>query len=70
MSKAEFAFGFADAIGLSTDNLVRISSSSVYALAAHRPTDMRMQCNKFEDYMKTKLPRLIDEIQVLAREYA
>lgn len=70
MSKAEFAFAFADTIGLSTANLVRSSSSNVLALAARRPTDMRMQCNKFEDHMKTKLPRLIDEIRVLAREYA
>ncbi len=69
MSKADFAFAFADAIGLSTTKLVRNSSSAARALAARRPTDMRMQCERFEEYMKIKLPRLLDEIQILADDY-
>lgn len=69
MSKADFAFAFADAIDLSTTNLVRNSSSAASALAARRPTDMRMRCDKFEDRMKIKLPRLLDEIHVLADDY-
>jgi dTDP-4-dehydrorhamnose reductase len=70
MSKADFAFAFANATGLSTKNLVRNDSSTVGTLAALRPTDMRLQCDKFEDYMNIKLPRLIDEIQVLADGYS
>lgn len=69
MSKAEFAFAFADAIGLSTTNLVRKSSGSASALAARRPTDMRMRCDKFEDSIGLRLPRLIDEIKILADDY-
>lgn len=69
MSKADFAFAFAGAVGLPTNALVRSNASAVATLAARRPTDMRMQCEKFEMRMGFKLPRLIDEIQVLAREY-
>jgi len=69
MSKADFAFAFAEAIGLATTNLVRSNSSTVSELAARRPTDMRMQCDKFEDHIKIKLPRLIDEIKILAYDY-
>jgi len=69
MSKADFAFAFADATGLSTTNIVRNASSAIGTLAARRPTDMRMQCDRFEDRMGLRLPRLIDEIQVLANDY-
>lgn len=69
MSKADFAFSFAVAVGLPTKALVRSNSSAVATLAARRPTDMRMQCEKFEKRMVLKLPRLIDEVQVIARDY-
>jgi dTDP-4-dehydrorhamnose reductase len=69
MSKADFAFEFAGAVGLSTNALLRINASAVTTLAACRPTDMRMQCEKFEMRMGLKLPRLIDEVQMLARDY-
>jgi len=69
MSKADFAFAFAAATGLPSTNLVRVNSSTVATLAARRPTDMRMRCERFECRMALKLPRLIDEIQVLAHDY-
>lgn len=69
MSKADFAFAFAAASGLPTANLVRGNASTVATLAAQRPTDMRMSCERFEYRMGLKLPRLIDEIQMLARDY-
>jgi dTDP-4-dehydrorhamnose reductase len=70
MSKADFAFAFAAATGLPTTNLARGNISAVTALAARRPTDMRMKCKRFEGRMGMRLPRLSDEIQVLARDYA
>jgi len=70
MSKAHFAFAFAAATGLPTTNLVRGNASAVATLAARRPTDMRMRCERFEARMGFKLPRLIDEIQLLAHEYS
>lgn len=69
MSKADFAFAFAAATGLPTTNLVRGNASAVATLAARRPTDMRMRCERFEGRMGLKLPRLIDEIQLLAHDY-
>jgi dTDP-4-dehydrorhamnose reductase len=69
MSKADFAFAFAAATGLPTTNLLRSNASAVDTLVARRPTDMRMQCERFEGRMGLKLPRLIEEIQVLAYDY-
>ena len=69
MSKADFAFAFAVATGLSTINLVRCKASGISTLAARRPTDMRMKSERFEERMGFKLPRLIDEIQVIANDY-
>jgi dTDP-4-dehydrorhamnose reductase len=69
MSKAEFAFAFAAATGLPTTNLVRSSFREVTTLAARRPGDMRMRCERFEDRMGLRLPRLIDEIKRLADDY-
>ena len=69
MSKADFAFAFASATGLPTTNLVRGNSVAVATLTACRPRDMRMQCERFEGRMGLKLPRLIDEIQMLSHDY-
>jgi dTDP-4-dehydrorhamnose reductase len=69
MSKADFAFAFAAATGLPSTNLVRGNASDAETLAARRPTDMRMKCERFEGRMGLKLPRLIDEIQLLAHDY-
>jgi len=69
MSKADFAFAFAAAIGAPTTNLVRNNVSTAPNLVARRPNDMRMQCEKFETRMSLKLPRLIDEIHLLAHDY-
>lgn len=69
MSKADFAFKFAVAVGLPTNALVRSKASAIATLAARRPTDMRMQCEKFERRMGLRLPKLIDEIQGLAQDY-
>jgi dTDP-4-dehydrorhamnose reductase len=70
MSKADFAFAFAAATELPTVNLVRANASDITSLIAHRPTDMRMQCDRFEGRMGIKLPQLIDEIRKLTYEYS
>jgi len=69
MSKADFALAFAEATSLPTTNVVLSKASAFATLTARRPTDMRMQCDRFEDRMGLKLPRLIDEIQRLAHDY-
>lgn len=69
MSKADFAFEFAHAVGLPTNSLVRSRAAEIYALTAPRPKDMRMQCDKFERRMGLKLPSLINEVQYLSKDY-
>lgn len=69
MSKADFAFAFALATRQSGTNMVRINATFNNSLTAPRPTDMRMDCKLFENRMSVKLPRLIDEIKLLADDY-
>jgi dTDP-4-dehydrorhamnose reductase len=69
MSKADFAFAFAAALGFEATNLKRVNLSSIDTLVANRPTDMRMNSERFEDRMALKLPRVIDEIQLISHDY-
>ena len=69
MSKADFAFAFADALDLETSKLKRIDSGFSVALSARRPSDMRLNSERFEAYMGIALPILIDEIYSVADEY-
>ena len=65
MSKAEFAFAFADKLGLSTSAVTRPTH-----LKAYRPKDMRMNSIKFERTVGIQLPQLKDEIDRVAEEYS
>lgn len=69
MSKADFAFAFADELGLSTLAMKRTATDQVTFLKTYRPKDMRMNSAKFEDAMGIKLPKLRDEIKLAAKEY-
>lgn len=69
MSKADFAFTFADELNYSTETMKRTSTDQVEFLDAYRPKDMRMDCSKFEHALGVTLPRLGDEIKRVARDY-
>ena len=69
MNKAEFAFHFARALNLSTSNMKKISVSNANFLNAHRPKNMIMNLTKFEKDYNFKLPKLIEEIELTAKEY-
>ena len=69
MSKADFAFAFAAALGLKTTNFVRDNFKSNSTLVANRPADMRMNSGRYEACMGIRLPSLIDEVSRLAYEY-
>jgi len=69
MSKADFAFLFADALGLSNFYLKRSDMGSVQSVVAKRPFDMRMNVSLFETSMGIKLPILADEIMNVANDY-
>ncbi len=69
MSKANFAFAFAEELNLSVSVMTRTSTDQVTFLKTYRPKDMRMDCSKFEKLMAIKLPLLRNEIKRVAREY-
>lgn len=69
MSKADFAFAFAAVLGLDATNLKRVNSHTINTLVARRPTDMRLNCDRFEARMRIRLPLLIDEVYRIAAEY-
>jgi dTDP-4-dehydrorhamnose reductase len=69
MSKADFDFAFADCLNLPTASMTRIDSSQAAFLKAYRPKDMRMDCSKFENIFSVKLPDLLDQIKIVAKEY-
>ncbi len=68
MSKADFAFALAQAVGLSSHTLQR-SQSADAALRAARPRDMRMDCSKLEQILGRRMPQLATEIALCGRDY-
>ena len=69
MNKAEFAFHFAKELKLSTSKIKKISVSNAKFLYAYRPKNMSMNLTKFEKNYNIKLPKLIEEIELTAKEY-
>jgi dTDP-4-dehydrorhamnose reductase len=68
MSKADFAFSFAQALDLPVDLMSRGSSDSA-RLTAYRPKDMSMDCSGFQEAFQVRLPTLTQEIQLLRETY-
>jgi len=68
MSKADFAFTFAEAMDLPVDSMFRGDSSSV-KLGAYRPRDMRMNSSRFEKAFDIRLPTLKEEIKLMGAAY-
>ena len=68
ISKANFAFKFAEQLGCSSKHL-KIGFINDLKLKAIRPNDMTMNINKIESKLKMKLPTIESEINNLAREY-
>jgi dTDP-4-dehydrorhamnose reductase len=69
MSKADFAFNFAKFMNFSTSNMKCIKVSEANFLNAYRPSNMIMNLTKFEHRFKIKLPKLINEIELVSKEY-
>lgn len=69
LSKADFAFLFADFLGLPKNNMHRCKSTDVDFIKAYRPKDMRLDVTAFEKAMSIKLPNLSSEIERTAKEY-
>jgi len=69
MSKADFAFAFAEELNLSASSMTRTSTDQVAFLKTYRPKDMRMDCAKFRKALGVELPFLRNEIKQVAKEY-
>lgn len=69
MSKADFAFAFAQALALPTDSMSRTHVGSSTAIRTQRPRDMRMDTRRFEGAMDEPLPSLMAEINRTKSEY-
>jgi dTDP-4-dehydrorhamnose reductase len=69
MSKADFAFAFAEEVGLSVRPMKRTTTDQVTFLKTYRPKDMRMNSAKFEEALGVQLPNLRGEIRRVAKEY-
>jgi dTDP-4-dehydrorhamnose reductase len=69
LSKADFAFAFAEELGLSVRTMKRTTTNQVTFLKTYRPKNMRMNLAKFEEALGVQLPCLRDEIGRVAKEY-
>jgi dTDP-4-dehydrorhamnose reductase len=69
MSKADFAYYFAKMLNFSTSKMNRVKVSNCKFLYAYRPKNMLMKLAKFEKKFNLKLPKLIDEIELVKKEY-
>jgi dTDP-4-dehydrorhamnose reductase len=69
MSKADFAFAFAQALDLPTACMERTTTDLVDFLTTYRPKDMRMDNTAFEAAFNMRLPLLAQELQLSCEEY-
>lgn len=69
LSKADFAYNFADALGLNTENMKRVSIDDVKIVKTYRPKDMRLDVTRIEKALSMTMPSLSQEIINVAKEY-
>ncbi len=69
LSKADFAFAFAEEMCFPVHRMTRTSIEQATFLKTYRPRDMRMVCSKFESELGIELPHLRDQIKQVAKEY-
>lgn len=70
MSKADFAFSFASALGFAGSNMTRLPVARSPTPRVPRPTDMRMDCSRIEQALAIRLPDLSSQIAGVAMEYS
>lgn len=69
MSKADFDFAFAEALGLDVSLMTRISTDEATFFRAYRPKNMCMDSSLFEARMQVRMPDLMEIITSVAQEY-
>ncbi len=69
VSKADFAFYFANCLNLNTSKMKRTKISEANFLNCYRPRDMRLNLSKFKNNFNFKLLSLTQEIESAIKEY-
>jgi dTDP-4-dehydrorhamnose reductase len=69
INKADFAIHFAKALNLPISKIKRSKVINAKFLDAYRPKNMMMNLTKFERKFKIDLPNIIDEIEIVAKDY-
>ena len=69
MSKADFAFAFAQSLGLSNARFSRVNAHQSDLLRTWRPKNMCMDSSHFEATFNVRLPTLQSEIERSAKDY-
>lgn len=69
LSKADFAYEFAKALGLNYGNMTRTGVNNVSFVKTYRPKNMRLDVSKFEKAVGITLPNLNQQILQVSREY-
>jgi dTDP-4-dehydrorhamnose reductase len=69
MNKADFAFHFIKTLNLSISKIKYSKVSKAQLLKAYRPRNMITNLTKFESTFNVKLPTMIDEIELVTKEY-
>jgi len=69
LSKADFGLGLATELGLENAN-IRLGKVADAGLKAPRPTDMRMNCSKFQTETGIELPTIAETIRRTARRHS
>ena len=69
LSKADFAYNFATAVGLDTQYTNRVSIDDVKTIKTYRPKDMRLDVTRIEKALGIVMPSLDQEIINVAKEY-
>ncbi len=69
MSKSDFAVLFAKKLNLNFINADIVSIDKTSFMKTYRPRDMRMNVDKFEEYLDVELPNLEDEVDKVLGDY-
>lgn len=69
ISKADFAFSFAELLKFPTGNIDRIKICEANFFRAYRPSNMQMDSSKFENEFGVRLPKIFETIQQITKDY-
>ena len=69
ITKADFCLEFSKAFNIPSNKFIRVNSSDSVLINVMRPKNMCMNISKLENRLKIVMPKLIDTIQEVSKEY-